>query len=510
MTDAAPGPLTVAAVDLGSNSFHMVIARYVEHDLHILDRLREPVRLADALQQGDVIRGEVADRAVACLERFGQRLRGIPAPQVRAVGTNTLRRAKNRRSFAREVQRALGHPVAVISGQEEARLIYLGISHTNPMEGVRRLAVDIGGGSTEVIVGEGFDVLRSHSLFMGCVRFSRDFFPGGVITREGFRVAETAAALELRAVRERLRALGWDSAVGSSGTILAVSDLLKANDQGGPEVTLVGLKKLRRALVDAGHVDRLDALPGMRADRAPVLPGGLAILIALFRSLDIQSMSPSTGALREGVLYDLVGRIEHRDVRDRTIHRIVDQYHIDLAQAGRVENTALGLLAQVAAAWNSERSWEMSGARDLLIWASLLHEIGLTVSYTGYHKHGEYLVRHMDLPGFSEDDQRTLAALIRGHRRRLSPLIFESVPSDDSELARRLCVLLRLAVLLNRSRVPESAIVPEIQWRNGALRLTFPHQWLENHPLTRADLEQETAYLGDLDTKLEVRETVSA
>ncbi|HMB70515.1 MAG TPA: exopolyphosphatase, partial [bacterium] len=388
--DAAPGgPMTVAAVDLGSNSFHMVIARYLEHDLHMMDRLREPVRLAEGLQPDESIAAEVAERAIACLERFGQRLRGLPHTQVRAVGTNTMRQAQNARDFGARARKALGHPIEVISGQEEARLVYLGISHTHPMEGTRRLAVDIGGGSTEVIVGEGFEALRSHSLFMGCVRFSREFFPGGAITRDGFRKAENAAGLELQTVREPLRAMGWDSAVGSSGTINAVSELLSQNGLGGPEITLPRMKKLRKTLVAAGHVDRL-SLAGLKPDRAPVLAGGLAILIGVFKNLEVAVMSPSSGALREGVLYDLVGRMEHQDVRDRTIRRLVDQYHVDLAHAGRVEATALGTLAQLEPAWAKDDAWagEPGAARRLLTWASLLHEIGLTVSYTGYHKHG--------------------------------------------------------------------------------------------------------------------------
>lgn len=499
--EAAGGSLSVAAVDLGSNSFHMVIARAFAHDLHILDRLREPVRLAEALGEDGRLGGAAAERALECLARFGQRLRGLPPSQVRAVGTNTLRRAVNAREFAREAHRALGHPIEVISGQEEARLIYLGVSHMHPLEGRRRLVVDVGGGSTEIIVGEGFEVLRSHSLYMGCVNQTRVHFPGGVLTREAFRTAETAAALELRAVREGLRHMGWDAAIGSSGTIGAVSELLRVNGWEGPAITLPRLKKLRKAMVAAGSVDRL-RLEGLRPERAPVLAGGLAILFAVFRSLEIETMVSSTGALREGVLYDLVGRIEHHDVRDRTIRRLVEQYHVDLAQAGRVEKTALGLFAQI----ESQGESDPATARRLLTWAALLHEIGLTVSYTGYHKHGAYLVSHMDLPGFSENDQRVLAALIRGHRRKLGPAVFAELSPEETGAARQLCILLRLAVLLNRSRSPGDVPVPEVTWKNGEVELTFPGRWLEDHPLSRADLAQETDFLRAGGTTLVVRE----
>ncbi|NNE43215.1 MAG: exopolyphosphatase, partial [Gemmatimonadetes bacterium] len=420
-------------------------------------------------------------------------------------GTNTLRRARNAREFLDAARHALGRPVEIISGQEEARLIYLGIAHVNPLEGSKRLAVDIGGGSTEIIVGRGFDPLRSHSLDMGCVRASRKYFPDGVITRDAFRKAELAAALELRAVREAFRTLGWDAAIGSSGTINAVSELLRANGWDGPEMTLARMKKLRKAMITAGHVDRLE-LDGLKADRAAVLPGGLAILIAVFRSLSVDTMTPSSGALREGVLYDLVGRIERHDARDRAIRRLVEQYHVDLAQAGRVERTALGLLAQVEDAWRGSDGWEPQEglARKLLTWGALLHEIGLTVSYSGYHKHGEYLVSHLDLPGFAADDQRVLATLVRGHRRKMSAAVFEPVPADRVLFTRRLVVLLRLAVLLNRSRLSGTVPVPDVRVEETGLSVKFPTGWLDEHPLTRADLESETDYLRGTGLELSV------
>lgn len=495
---------TVAAVDLGSNSFHMIIARWLEHDLHVLDRMREPVRLADGLDKDGRITEEAQERALSCLERFGQRVREIPRPYVRAVGTNTLRQARNAREFRGKAQRILGHPIEVISGLEEARLIYLGVAHSHSYDSKHRLVVDIGGGSTEVIIGEGFEILRSHSLFMGCVTFTHIYFPGGAITRDSFRVAETAAGLELRGVETLLRGVGWSVAVGASGTVNAIAEILRANAWTSGEITLEGMKRLRKSCVAAGSIGALE-IPGLKPDRAPVLPGGLAILIAIFKSLGITSLAPSPGALREGLLYEIVGRIRHEDVRDRTIRRLVDQYDVDLAQAARVERSALALFEGLKEAW----SLDADSAVKLLMWSSRLHEIGLAVSHTGYHKHGAYLTTHSDLPGFSRDDQQLLAALIGIHRRKIARESLAELPAASAENALRLGVILRLAVLLNRARTPETT--PEVRVSDGGkgVELLFPAGGLAERPLTVADLEQESGFLKSAGYELKYSEAAA-
>ncbi len=506
MTGGSRRPLTVAAVDLGSNSFHMVIARFLDHDLHVLDRVKETVRLGGGLDDSNRLTDEAQDRALACLERFGQRLRNIPAVFVRAVGTNALRQAQNAQPFLARAHEALGHPVEIIRGQEEARLIYLGVSHSFPADDQRRLVVDIGGGSTEVILGKGFRTSRAHSLYMGCVTYSLRYFPKGVITREAFREAEVAAQLELKGLRRGLKCDGWASCVGSSGTILAIREILKSSGWAPEGISFAGLKKLRKLLVSAENVSKLDA-PTLKSDRAKVLPGGLAILIGLFKSLEIQSMVASSRALREGVLYDLVGRIRHEDVRDRTIRRLVEQFHVDLAQADRVEQTAQALLGQLG----SSALIDETAARKPLTWASKLHEIGLAVSYTGFHRHGEYLARHTDMPGFSANDQVLLAFLVRCHRRRVSKSLLAQLPEAHQQLARRLCVVLRLAVLLNRSRHQADCPSATVNGSGTKIRLTFPEGWGERNPLTLADLARETSYLEALDVRLvfEERKTSS-
>jgi exopolyphosphatase/guanosine-5'-triphosphate,3'-diphosphate pyrophosphatase len=497
---SAGEPLTVAAVDLGSNSFHLIVAQATDADLIIIDRLKETVRLAEGLGTGNRLTSEVRSRAIACLERFGQRLRTLRPQHVRAVGTNTLRLARNDEEFRADARRALGHAIEVISGDEEARLIYEGVASTHFSEG-KRLVVDIGGGSTELIVGEGHAVLRAHSLYMGCISFTRRYFPKGRITRDAFRQAQTAAGLELESIQLRLRRIGWQTAFGASGTIGAISELLRAAGWTSGEIDLPALKRLRRALVDAGDVQKIN-LVGLKEDRATVLPGGLAILIAVFKGLDVRGMERSYGALREGVLQDLLGRIRHHDIRDVTIQRFMERFGVDVDQATRVEQTALAIAAQI-----SDTELRTDESRQALTWAARLHEVGLALRYAGYHKHGAYLVMNSDMPGFSTDDQLLLASIIEGHRRDISPDLLAEVSPRRRVLALRLVLVFRLAILLNRGRTnqPTPEVRTSADW--GEIELRFAPGWLATHPLTAADLEVEGELLRSVGTTLVVGET---
>jgi exopolyphosphatase/guanosine-5'-triphosphate,3'-diphosphate pyrophosphatase len=485
-----PDPGTVAAVDLGSNSFHMIVARVEQGHLHMLDRVREMVRLAGGLGRHQCLTEEARERALACLERFGERVRELPPGSVRAVGTNTLRRARDAAEFLEAAEAALGHPLEVISGREEARLIYLGVAHSLAGDRGRRLVMDIGGGSTELIIGERFEPRYMESLPFGCVRMSEGSFPDGLLTEDHWKRAAIAVHLELQTVAAEFRRIGWNRAVGASGTIRTVAEVVREAHWSPSGITLNALKKLRKAMMQAAHVDRL-AMAGLSAERAPVFAGGVAILLATFEALRIEHMVAADGALREGLLYDLLGRFRHEDVRERTIHNLMERYHVDGAQADRVESTALMLLAQVTDAWNL-RGDERIG---LLSWAARLHEIGLTVAHSSYHKHGAYLLENMDLPGFSFQEQHMLAALIRGHRRKFSLSRFKRLPAALAVATKRLCLLLRLAVLLHRSRtdveLPPIALAAE----KNTLRVTFPAGWLEGYPLTKADMQREAQYL---------------
>jgi exopolyphosphatase / guanosine-5'-triphosphate,3'-diphosphate pyrophosphatase len=494
---ASSQPDVIAAVDLGSNSFHMVVARCQNGEITILDRIREMVRLGAGLDKTGRISPEAAEVALACLARFRERLAALEAGQVRAVGTNTLRRARRRNAFLLRARGALGHPIEVISGVEEARLVYLGAAHSLPLQAGRRLVVDIGGGSTELIIGEGYEALRLESLYMGCVSSSEAYFPGGVITEKGFREARLQARRELEPVREPFSQVDWRQAVGTSGTIRATGRLLRLLGVTGGEITRLGLELLRERLLAAGHVDRHD-LPGLSDQRAPVYPGGLAVLTEVFDALEIKAMQPAEGALREGLVWDIVGRLTDEDARDRSVRSFQQRFHVDLAQAERVENTAHGLLEQLRRPW----ALEDTECAELLGWAARLHEVGLDIAHSQHQLHAAYLLSHADLAGFSFDQQRRLAVLAGGHRRKIRDEIFEGLQEPWSKRIPYLLAILRMAVLLHRSRGPVPPPALEIEASRRKLRLQFPAGWLDLHPLTHADLEQEARYLAAIDLKL--------
>ena len=492
-------PDVLAAVDLGSNSFHMIVARYNHGQLIVLDRLREMVRLAAGLDEHGRLSRESTQRALQCLERFGQRLRDMRAESVRVVGTNTLRKAKRRGVFLERARDALGHPIEIISGVEEARLIHLGVAHTTPNEGGHRLVVDIGGGSTELIIGEGLSAKRLESLYMGCVSLSGRFFADGEVTEKRMKRARTAAHLELEPVINRFKRTEWDIAYGASGTLRAVADTLQARGAPAAHVDRAGLEWLLQELLRAGEVSRL-RLPGLSPERQEVLPGGLAILLEVFDRLGIESMRIADGALREGLLYDLLGRLTDEDARVRSVRAMEGRFHVETAQADRVEATALGFLRQVRDDWGLDDPL----AEPMLGWAARLHEVGLDIAHSQYQRHGAYLLQHADLPGFPSHEQQLLAAIVGGHRRKLLLNPLDDLMPPWHLKALYLIVLLRLAVLLHRGRGPRS--LPEIRLaaKGKSAELTFPRGWLDEHPLTAIDLEQEAGYLEAAGFKLKL------
>lgn len=488
---------SLAAVDLGSNSFHMIIGRLEGERLLLLDRLREPVRMAAGLDESGRLSPEALERVLAALRRFGQRLRDVPPGQVRAVGTYTLRETREPQDLLERAGEALGVPIEILGGAEEARLIHLGVSHDQPPTDGHRLVVDIGGGSTECILGKGFQVLYPESLQMGCVHYSRRFFPDGKLTRKAFGRAEIAAKLELETLERRFRAIGWSDCVGSSGTALAVAGILREKGWTRGSITPEGLEKLRKAAIAAAEVEGL-LLPGLQPDRATVLPGGLAILRAVFDTLGIESMTASKAALRDGLLYDLLGRIRREDVRDRTIRALSERFSVDQGQAERVWDSARRLLDAVALPWGLASEQD----RQLLEWAARMHEVGLALAYSGHHKHGAYILASADMPGFSREDQEHLAAIVRGHRRKLSRGHFAHFPPPWPLRLLRLCVLLRLAVRLERTRSPQPLPAFGVEVAGDGLVLRLPEGWLEEHPLTVADLEDEAALLASAEIEL--------
>ena len=492
-------PHVLAAVDLGSNSFHMVVARRDQGQLVIVDRLREMVRLGGGMDDEGHLDPKVAARAIACLERFGHRLVAMHADRVRVVGTSALRRARDQQRFLARARAAIGHPIEVISGREEARLIYAGVAHTLPPERGRRLVVDIGGGSTELIVGRGFEPLRLESLNLGCVVASEQHFPGGRLSPKRLARARLAAGQSIAPLRDRFRAGGWHSAVGSSGTVRAIYEAIRELDPRATAITAAGLRRLE-ALLDQSDTAGRIPLESLAAERRPVFPGGVAILAELFDQLGIRSMRVAEGAMREGVLYDLMGRCSSVDARERTVRSLQRRYQVDLPQAARVEATAMRLLRQTAGDWGIEDAQ----SAQVLRWAARLHEVGLDVAHSGYHRHGAYLLANADLPGFSRQEQQLLAELVRTHRRRPAVEGLAKLPPPWNRDAVKLVVLLRLAVLLHRNRAARPLPAMRLSVRGRGLELRFGLASLRRYPLTAADLAQETGFLRGLGVRLRV------
>ena len=473
---------TIAAVDLGSNSFRLQVARVVEDQIYPLDSIKETVRLGAGLTADKWLDDDSQERALACLRRFSERLRGLPLHAVRVVGTNTLRVAKNSAAFLDQAEHALGFPIEVIAGREEARLIYLGVSHSLPVSGSRRLVVDIGGGSTECIIGEGYEPLQMESLYMGCVSYSKRFFLDGKVSKEFMQQAELAARMELQSIKLKYAAGQWQDAIGSSGTARALADLLEQNGWSAAGITLDGLMQLRSAMIKAGDCQKL-LLAGMKADRIPVLPGGFAIMSAVFKELGIQHMTVADTALREGVLYDLVGRFHHQDMRDVTVSQFMRRYHVDGIQAKRVEALALLLFDQAASAIEDDAIV----LRQKLLWVARMHEIGISIAHSGYHRHSAYILENADMPGFSKKEQVHLGLLVRAQRGTLAKIM---ELSDKSEIWPAVLAL-RLAVLFYRSRTDATLPKMQMKCRGHEYRLRLDKKWLEQNLLTENALQAE-------------------
>lgn len=481
---------------MGSNSFRLQVGRIVGNQIYPLDGLKETVRLAAGLTPDKQLDAASQQRALAALARFGERLRGFSPDAVRAVATNTLRVAKNGPSFLIQAEAALGFPIEVIAGREEARLIYLGVAHTLPNPGIRHLVVDIGGGSTEFIIGQNIAPLHLESLYMGCVSYSLRFFPEGRIDKRRMKAAELSARRELQTIVHPYRAAGWDEAVGSSGTAKAIRDILELNGLGDGDITRDGLDELRARLVRAGDPARA-RLEGMRPDRLPVIPGGVAIMSAVFKEFGLERMTFSEGALRLGVLYDLLGRYHHEDLREATVARFMHRYEVDRRQAARVTQTALKLYQQL----RPQDDPESSPAALFLVWAARLHEIGISVAHSSFHKHSAYILANADMPGFSKRDQALLARLVLAHRGKLERL----QPLTPASPEWQLIFCLRLSAVLHRAR--DDAALPELQVSKSVrgFELQIDGEWLANAPLTAVVLEEEVEQWRSVGVGLRLR-----
>lgn len=479
-------PELIAAVDMGSSSFRMIVAR-VEYTLdqpqiYIMDSLREPVKLGAGLDENKQLDEASMQRGEATLARFGERLRAFHPDKVAAVATNAVRVARNGPAFIARAEKALGFDIDTISGAEEARLVYVGAAHQLPLGRGRRLVVDIGGGSTEFIIGEDYEPLATESLYVGCVSSSKAFFPEGKVTAKAMRQAILMARQEVTVLRRQLTQMGWQEVIGSSGTARALSDLCIASGATTHGLNLEGLQKLRKNLEEAGHIDKAD-LNAIKEDRRINIPGGLAVMLAVFEELDLTDMEVTDGALRQGLLYDLIGRTSAHDMREVTVAQFSKRYATDLPHAERVKTLACSLYEQALGAANTTPDDNL----QLLGWAAQLHEIGLTISHNGYHKHSAYILGKADMPGFSKREQAKLADWVLAHTGKLGKVDY--LFDTPSHWLPPMC--LRLAALILRRRSVDNLPTLKAKLKGNTLQLKLDKQWLDEHPLTRFLLESE-------------------
>ncbi|MDR0805781.1 MAG: exopolyphosphatase [Enterobacteriaceae bacterium] len=488
-------PQEIAAVDLGSNSFHMVIARVVNGALQVLGRLKQRVHLADGLDKDNYLSEEAMERGLNCLALFAERLQGFSPDSVRIVGTHTLRLAVNGPEFLQRAKMIMPYPIEIISGQEEARLIYMGVAHTQQEKG-RKLVIDIGGGSTELVIGEDFTPILAESRRMGCVSFSKQFFPDDVISKQNFQKAQLAAEQKLENLAWQYRLKGWQYAMGASGTIKAVHNIIiNELDEGDGIITPERLERVVNLVLKFKSFDSID-LAGLSSDRQNVFVPGLAILCGVFNALAIKELRLSDGALREGVLYEMESLFRHQDIRSRTAISLAEHYNIDGEQASRVLETTQKLYAQ----WLAQNSALANPQLEALLgWAAMLHEVGLSINHDSIQRHSAYILQNSNLPGFNQEHQLLLATLVRFHRKGIK---IDDLPHFNLVKKRQfipLIQLLRLAVLLNNQR--QATTAPEYLLLNSDdyhVTLFFPQDYLEKNSLVLADLAREQEYWRDV------------
>jgi len=493
--DTLPDGSLLAAIDLGSNSFHLIIARVEHGEMRPVEVLSEKVQLGAGVED-DHLKEEAIARGLECLARFAQLLSSIEPERVRVVGTNALRQAHNRQEFTVPAAEILGTRIDVIYGREEARLVYLGVAHTLADDARARLVVDIGGGSTEFVVGERFEPKRLESLQLGCVTYSRDCFPNGKISSQNYRRAYNRARVEVSHIAYRFGAGHWEEVVGSSGTLNAIEAIITGNGWSDAGITRKALAKLEKKLLKFKHFDQV-VLPGLSDNRRNVIVAGVAITAALFDVLGIEDMRTSKGALREGVIYDLMGRLSHEDVRERTVNALMQRYSVDEATADIVERRCWLFYDATRKAWQlNKQDWE------LLHWAARTHEIGMAIAQKHFNRHTAYLLRNADLPGFSQEEQELLATITLGQRGKMNSAFLEEVANSKRQRLGYLLAIIRLAGCFKYVEVLEQLPDFNVEAGEQSLKLAFPEGWMDAHPLTLSELEQEQGYLRKLGLEL--------
>lgn len=485
----------LAAIDLGSNSFHLVVCRLQHGELRTVEALGERVQLGAGLVD-EKLADDAIERGLECLSRFKQLLSTVEPKRIRVVGTNALRQAKNRAKFIKPAEEILGVPVNVIYGREEARLVYLGVAHTLADDSNARLVIDIGGGSTEFIIGQRFEPQRLESLQLGCVSFAQEFFPDGGLNKGQFKAAYEQALVEVSHIRKRFHAKHWQECVGSSGTLQAVETLIVESGFRESGICRDSLDKLQKKLIKFDHADQID-LPGLNEKRRYVIAAGVAVTCAIFDCLGITEMRTSKGALREGVVYDLMGRLNHEDVRERSVVSLMSRYDVDTEVANHVAEVVNSLCREVEHAWLLEDE-----DIDLLQWTAKCHEVGYAISSKGFHRHSAYIIENSDMPGFSQQEQETIALLARWQKGKVAPEVFADISEQRAAKLKKLIALLRVAMVLKYADTDSALKDAEISAIGDDLTLKFDAAWREAHPLTMWELESNKSALKKMGIQL--------
>ncbi|MGX9418875.1 exopolyphosphatase [Vibrio sp. WJH972] len=493
-------PRSIAAVDLGSNSFHMVVAKVVGHDLQLESRHKQRVRLASGLNDKKVLSEEAMERGLECLAMFSERVQGFSSDNVRIAATHTLRQAINAHEFLERAREIIPHPIEIIPGTEEARLIYLGVAHTQPQSD-SMLVIDIGGGSTEIIIGSGFNAELVNSIQMGCVSYTNKYFSRGKISQKQIRQAILGAEQQLEHVASIYRKKGWQAAFGASGTIKAVRDVLIGMDFSDGEITSERLDAVLDKLRDFDTIEAID-IKGLPVERQPVFIAGITILKAIFNRLRIKKIQFSDGALREGLLYEMEDRLQFDDIRLRTTETLAEKYNVDLEHAAHVKGVAKELFNQISE--HQKLNHKQQQLAELLEWSALLHEVGQSINFQSFHKHSAYILTNTNMAGFNSEQQLVLATLARFHRKALKLQEMPSFSLYKKKQITQLIRILRLSVVLNAQRNDEIELEFNLEIDNDVWRLTTNKKdWLEENKLLHADLLTEQEYWQTASWELE-------
>lgn len=488
---------TYAAIDLGSNSFHLLVATFKSGQIYPIDSVKYMVRMAAGLDAHKHISQQYLERAYEALNSMSERIQNIPDNHIRIVGTNTLRVAKNSAEFIKKAEKILKHEIEIISGREEARMLYLGVAQSTRGNPSRKFVMDIGGGSTELIIGDGMLPKKRESLYMGCVSYTQRYFKQGIINKENWKKAVIHALQELNPFIQSFKKQGWEHAVGASGTMRATANILEANDWSLSGITMDGLKQLKNTCIKMGHVDKLDKLSGLSEQRHPVFIGGLTIVYALMKAFSIEQMDVSMGALREGLIYEMSDGPKTISVTKRSIRKLSEQFTIDQVHAENVQRHSEDII---------EKSNKKIKRRLLILLngAIKLHELGLSIAHSQYHKIGAYVVQHADMPGFSNQQKLVMATLIRLHRRKISKNVLSNLSERQFEVVSQLLVIMRLSVVFARNRHFEPVPIESMKWKKNTVSIQINNEWLVEHPLIKADLKDEQKQWPNMGVELKV------